>query len=210
MDFIMNDLSLTHNDDAKIGVVELRQRIGAAVDSVGVMKDASNRVTQAATSIASAADELSISIEHIAQQSGSADSLAHQLGQDAAKLSAQIIELSEVVSQIGKFVDNIGSIATQTKLLALNATIESARAGEAGKGFAVVASEIRQLADRTKGFADDAVALSTRVQSSAKSAADTSGEMVSRITDIEQSNAAQLSSRHRLHRKLPARWSRQR
>lgn len=176
--------------NAREALVELRQRIGAAVGNVGILKDASTTVANAATSIASAADELSVSIEHIAKQSGSADALAHQLSEDAEKMLGRLGDLSKVISQIVRFVDNISAIAGQTKLLALNATIESARAGEAGKGFAVVASEIRQLADRTKGFADEAVALSARVQSSAQGAADTSAEMVGRISEIEQSNAA--------------------
>ncbi|PGQ64791.1 methyl-accepting chemotaxis protein, partial [Bacillus cereus] len=74
--------------------------------------------------------------------------------------------------QIDKALDAITNIAEQTNLLALNAAIEAARAGENGKGFAVVAEEVRDLAEKSKQFANEINHLIINIQQDTKATVD--------------------------------------
>ena len=120
---------------------------------------------------ATAINEMSTTVRHIAQhaattrdQSEQADQLAgagHQvvgrveesisgLSTGVQQTAEMIQKLAEDSQKITHVVSEIHSIAEQTNLLALNAAIEAARAGEMGRGFAVVADEVRNLARRVQ------------------------------------------------------------
>ncbi|HVH10046.1 MAG TPA: methyl-accepting chemotaxis protein [Gemmatimonadales bacterium] len=94
---------------------------------------------------------------------------ARRHGEEIARASALLVTLVDHLDQvsraagtleqasreIGKLVDAITRIASQTDLLALNAAIEAARAGQHGLGFRVVADEVRKLAEQSTRSADE-------------------------------------------------------
>jgi methyl-accepting chemotaxis protein len=110
---------------------------------------ASEQATANVGIVATAAEEIAQSIEHIAARVANSATVASQATDEAKAITDAVASLSTSVDEIGEVSNLISSIAAQTNLLALNATIEAARAGEAGRGFAVVAQEVKGLATQT-------------------------------------------------------------
>ena len=110
---------------------------------------ASSEASENVRDIASAADELSASVNEIDRQVAQSTAIAGKAVAEAESTNAAVKELGEAAARIGDVVKLITDIAEQTNLLALNATIEAARAGEAGRGFAVVAGEVKALSGQT-------------------------------------------------------------
>ena len=148
--------------------------LAAAAEELSAQSVTSRSNTESQTSqtnqIASAAQEMSITIGEISKNAETA-SIASRKSANAANEGGQVVQassatmeqisaatsgvaekissLAERSNEIGKVVSVIQEISEQTNLLALNAAIEAARAGEHGRGFAVVAGEVRRLAERT-------------------------------------------------------------
>lgn len=164
--------------------------------------EASQVQTDASSSTAAAVEEMTVSInlvaEHAVEMAGEAKSSMNEAvsgsevaGQAAQQMSeiASVISRSETIiiglnqrsDEIGNIVDVIHDIAEQTNLLALNAAIEAARAGETGRGFAVVADEVRKLSERTAQATEEIAGMIDEIQLSSDQSRANMSQTVERV-----------------------------
>jgi methyl-accepting chemotaxis protein len=151
---------------------------------------AASQVSDNVQSVVAGAEQMSAAIREIAQSSAQAAQVASSAEDAANSASGTVAQLDASSAEIGNVLNLITSIAEQTNLLALNATIEAARAGDAGKGFAVVASEVKDLAQETARATEDISHRVEAIQTDARAAAASIGE-ISRV--IEQINQYQTT-----------------
>lgn len=149
------------------GLARLRDAGGTVEDTSTAIDRAAGVQNDEANRIASAMEQLSVSIQSVADR---ADELRHEsldtrqgaehtmVAMEDTLGSIEVLDraVSEIAGASREFIASahgitaitakVRAIAEQTNLLALNAAIEAARAGEGGRGFAVVAAEIKSLA----------------------------------------------------------------
>ncbi len=161
--------------------IALRQMVLQNLHTLGNIKDAAYQVTtssaqvasasealaQGSTEQASAIEEITASIDDVAEktkqnatQANNAKELMAKVMEsvdkgnvDMQQMVVAMEEINKASEGISKIIKVIDDIAFQTNILALNAAVEAARAGEAGKGFAVVAEEVRNLAEKSAAAA---------------------------------------------------------
>ena len=134
---------------AKKAASELAQAVEITIDRTGRATRSSEESNNNVRDIASAAEELAMSVLEIERQVSQSNGIAMRAVAEAEATNETVEALSAAAGRIGDVIRLINDIAEQTNLLALNATIEAARAGEAGRGFAVVAAEVKALAGQT-------------------------------------------------------------
>lgn len=172
-------------------------RMAQIAENTGKQSSGMSAVTAEALenvkSVATAAEQLSGSIDEISRSVGQSTEIARSAVAEADQTNSTVAGLIEAAQRIGDVVKLIQDIAEQTNLLALNATIEAARAGDAGKGFAVVASEVKSLAGQTARATEEISAQIQEMQSAASGSAKaiaSIGETIGKINEIVTTIAA--------------------
>jgi len=195
------------------GVQSSLQEVASAVHVLGAeaerlagaseeIRHVSAQSSEAAASVASTVEELTVSINLIAERARHAQAETSASGlraQDGGKTiqntieqvravavvvhtaSDEIRKLQTQTGSISSVVNVIREVADQTNLLALNAAIEAARAGEQGRGFAVVADEVRKLAERTAQSTREIAQLIADIQRDANGAVGVMEDVVQKV-----------------------------
>ncbi|OBU85419.1 methyl-accepting chemotaxis protein [Chromobacterium subtsugae] len=181
---------------------ELGRLNADVVDGAKMVADNSQGQSEGAAAMAASVEQLTVSINHIAQHAKDARSVSQdsgQLSETGSEVIARAVEemqgisatvdmteaaiadLASKTATISNIMQVIKDIADQTNLLALNAAIEAARAGESGRGFAVVADEVRKLSERTAKATEQTATMITEIQVSSDLSRQNMSETVTKV-----------------------------
>ena len=158
---------------------EYSEVLTEAKESMTAMTDESENINRNMRMVARAIEEISVSVNDIAQNTEQASDMSAEGKVMAQQASTAIETLNQTTGHIEDILKLIMNISQQTNLLALNASIEAARAGDAGRGFSVVADEVKKLAAQTEEAANEIVEKLAGLNANAN-------DVTSRTADISQ------------------------
>lgn len=191
-------------DDYNILLATMKESTTQVTAGAGQVASASQALAQGSTEQASAIEQITASMNEIADKTsvnatrtGEADKLAHNVAMEAEagnqkmqEMVAAMKEINKSSVEISKVIKTIDDIAFQTNILALNATVEAARAGVHGKGFAVVAEEVRNLAEKSAQAANETNDMITgsiqKINTGAELAKETAKSLEEIVSDVEK------------------------
>ncbi len=148
-------------------------------------KTASANAAGDVSSVATASEQLLVSIEEISRQVVQSTTVVKNSVERTVETNAGMNRLASAAQKVGDVVSLISRIAAQTNLLALNATIEAARAGEAGRGFAVVAQEVKTLATQTAKATQDIAGQIAEIQEATDTSVNAIEKIQGKISEVE-------------------------
>lgn len=207
-------------------VTEAFDMVSQLVNSIEQITSAAAHQSESIAEISVLADEIHGSFNHIGEYISRAvvnNNSALETTTDNSQAASKAVDLmlnirstlnsyvsliegmGQSSQEIGKFIEIIKGIASQTNLLALNAAIEAARAGEHGRGFAVVADEVRKLAEQSSNSAKDVTIIIRTVTHQTQKAIDISSgneETVSQVQTVADASRRALDSLNKTMREF--------
>jgi len=144
-----------------VSLFEYRQLAGNVQSSSNALFGEIQNISEVIANVGRAFEEETASFQSLNQKMN--------LGMDQlSQISDLSTTLVDAAKNIGKIVDTIKHISSETNLLALNATIEAARVGELGRGFSVVAREVGKLAVESQKSTETIYRAVEEIQNSTK------------------------------------------
>ncbi len=152
------EIAATSNQQAA-GVKEI---ITTMEDSDHLSKKVASQATEVAKIAEGTKEVVNTGFELIKQSLDKMEAIKEANGQSIQGIRS----LGNKISNIWDIVNIINSIADQTKIIAFNAELEASSAGDAGRNFQIVATEIRRLADSTVNSTSEIKSRITEIQNS--------------------------------------------